>query len=59
MEDKNSLQQIEERINKEMEIHLEETARLVEELGGYGTGSGFEIGNIPSPQKLVQKNIDC
>ena len=49
--EKNELEQIKEYIKKSNEIHLEETAYLVQELGGFGIGSGFELANIPFPKK--------
>jgi hypothetical protein len=51
-------QQIEEtkdRIRRGNEIHLEETAFLVKELGIAGIGSGFELGEIPHITKIETK----
>jgi len=43
MED-DQIKEIKERIKRINDIHLEEEAFLVKELGGFGTGSGFELG---------------
>jgi hypothetical protein len=47
----NNFAELRKRINKINEIHLEETAYLVKELGEFGVGSGFELGNIPFLKK--------
>lgn len=40
----NQIEKIKEMIKRGNDIHLEEEAFLVNELGGFGTGSGFELG---------------
>ena len=42
----NNIEEIKERIKRINEIHLEEEAFLVRELGGFGTGSDFELGRL-------------
>lgn len=43
-DDVNSIEEIKRYIREINELHLEEEAYLVRELGGFGVGSGFELG---------------
>ena len=45
----NNVEEIKRYIREIAELHLEEEAYLVRELGGFGVGSGFELGQIPHP----------
>jgi hypothetical protein len=52
----NQVEKLKEMIRKGNDIHLEEEAFLVNELGGFGTGSGFELGGQVSEISKAETN---
>jgi len=53
--DHKEIEEIKKYIKEMNEFHLEEEALLAKELGGFGVGSGFELGNIPHPIRAEKK----